>query len=79
MVQQHGNVENVQPGLFLKDPNTGKRLLFGASTEDVRILESEEFSAMTLYGLTGRLCYQPLRRARRSRSDNVRFHIVRGQ
>ena len=32
-------VENVQPGLFLKDPKTGKHLLFGASTEDVRVLE----------------------------------------
>ena len=32
-------VENVQPGLFLKDPKTGKRLLLGASTEDVRVLD----------------------------------------
>ena len=32
-------VENVQPGLFLKDPKTGKHLLFGATTEDVRVVE----------------------------------------
>ncbi len=32
-------VENVQPGLFIKDPKTGKRLLIAASTEDVRVLE----------------------------------------
>lgn len=32
-------VENVQPGIFIKDPKTGKRLLFAASTEDVRVLE----------------------------------------
>jgi hypothetical protein len=31
-------VENVQPGLFLKDPKTGKRLLIAVSTEDVRVL-----------------------------------------
>ncbi len=32
-------VENVQPGLFLKDPKTGKHLLFAVSTEDARVLE----------------------------------------
>jgi hypothetical protein len=32
-------VENVQPGIFIKDPETGKRLLFAISTEDVRVLE----------------------------------------
>ena len=32
-------VENVQAGLFIKDPKTGKRLLVGASTEDVRVVE----------------------------------------
>lgn len=32
-------VENVQPGLFIKDPKTGKRLLIAVSTEDARVLE----------------------------------------
>lgn len=34
-------VENVQPGLFFKDPASGRRLLIGASTEDIRILQLE--------------------------------------
>ncbi len=31
-------VENVQPGSFIKDPTSGKRLLIGSTTEDVRVL-----------------------------------------
>ncbi len=32
-------VENVQQGLFFKEPNSGRHLLVGTTTEDVRVLE----------------------------------------
>jgi len=32
-------MENVAPGILVKDPKTGKRLLFASSAEDVRVLE----------------------------------------
>ncbi len=52
-------VENVQPGIFLKDPKTGKRLLFGASTEDVRVLEIAGVFGSEITRLDGKVVLAP--------------------
>ncbi|MBI1368368.1 MAG: PQQ-binding-like beta-propeller repeat protein [Planctomycetes bacterium] len=46
-------VENVQPGLFIKDAKTGRHLLVGVSTEDVRVLNIDGVFGDQIHRTTG--------------------------
>lgn len=54
-------VENVQPGLWVKDPKSGKRLLIAASTEDVRITEIDGVFGSQVRRLDGKVTLKQVR------------------
>lgn len=48
-------VENVQQGLFFKDPKSGRHLLVGTTTEDVRVLEVSGVFGHDITRVTGEI------------------------